>query len=288
MVCRGVYIPQDDDSMVPDPQSNGHWCKTYQPHDLNDLVWQSNGWTLVGVLGSHLVNQLAIGCFKTWTFEQNMRFESTKWRETTETTANFFFIEAGDIKWYQDWNHLGMAQRVWNKVEQRDGHPRAAGRRPWSIAQMMTHTHNCVQRHAKIDIFFTFYNVHKHCHSLWQIFAFDLLSLIPLSLKTGLLFPPICQNREKHNLESEGLSWCKLGWLRWGMRQAVDHDQPLVGPLVPDLRSLVGEYPHDWKGCFYPHASLGWYQYFYCRSISHDWLVICPLSLDVSMVCVTD
>lgn len=91
MVCRGVYIPQDDDSMVPDPQSNGHWCKTYQPHDLNDLVWQSSGWTLVGVLGSHLVNQLAIGCFKTWTFKQNMRFESTKWRETTETTAIFFF-----------------------------------------------------------------------------------------------------------------------------------------------------------------------------------------------------
>ena len=108
MVCRGVYIPQDDDSMVPDPQSNGHWCKTYQPHDLNDLVWQSSGWTLVGVLGSHLVNQLAIGCFKTWTFKQNMRFESTKWRETTETTAIFFFIEAGDIKWYQDWNHLGI------------------------------------------------------------------------------------------------------------------------------------------------------------------------------------
>jgi hypothetical protein len=51
---------------------------------------------------------------------------------------------------------------------------------------------------------------------------------------------------------------------------------------------LVGEYPHDWKGWFYPHASLGWYQYFYCRSISHDWLVIFPLSLDVSMVCVTD
>jgi hypothetical protein len=158
MVCRDVYIPQDDDSMVPDPQSNGHWCKTYQPHDLNDLVWQSSGWTLVGVLGSYLVNQ--IGCFKTWTFKQNMRFESTKWRETTETTANFFFIEAGDIKWYQDWNHLGMAQRVRNKVEQRDGDPRVAGRRPWSIAQMMTHTHTTVCRGMPKLIFFLHFTMY--------------------------------------------------------------------------------------------------------------------------------
>jgi hypothetical protein len=159
MVCRDVYIPQDDDSMVPDPQSNGHWCKTYQPHDLNDLVWQSSGWTLVGVLGSYLVNQ--IGCFKTWTFKQNMRFESTKWRETTETTANFFF-------------HRGWGYQVISRLEP-FGYGTTGTEQSWTkgwwsescrpqalihCSNDDSHTHNCVQRHAKIDIFFTFYNVY--------------------------------------------------------------------------------------------------------------------------------
>ena len=159
----------------------------------------------------------------------------------------------------------------------------------------LTHTQLCAEACQNWYFFYILQciYIHKHCHSLWQIFTFDLLSLIPLSLKTGLLFPPICQNREKHNLESEGLSWddCIEGWDKpWTMTSHWWVHWCQIWGFLSDIsiQSLVGEYPHDWKGWFYPHASLGWYQYFYCRSISHDWLVIFPLSLDVSMVCVTD